>query len=519
MNEPDDFGLSVVRTLAHVADTAPSPPHSVFWKRWREAAFAAEPALEPWTHGERDPGDPTAGLWFESVRSVRIGCTLVEPPDGVPVRAGLVTLHGYGRPARLAEDAERLRALAARGVAVLIVRVRGYPGSQVDAGDLCSPSAAPFGWISVGLDTEVRAPEDAMNWVLPQAVADAANACRALARRLRERAGMEAPIFLHGTSFGGGLAIVAASALVPVLRIDRIAVALPSLGDWTWRLEERSRCARGLGAEVWALLAANHLRRERIVETLRLCDAAVHATRVRCHALGMLAERDDTVPAPAAAGVFNALGADPGRRWRFVVPYGHFDGGIANARRHSLFERCLWDFLDPAKRPGESMGPWLASLASGQRGPGESARPGTAEQPALFEAGEEASDAALIGAYERERRTLDDLPYTLEFASLFASVKEATGLDERGVFHRLHNLRKAGRLPRLGRAATAPPRIDEREEALLSSLVVEAAGTLGQRDRLPYTPEFESLVARFNAETGRRLEPHTVWRLVARLAK
>jgi len=32
-------------------------------------------------------------------------------------------------------------------------------------------------------------------------------------------------------------------------------------------------------------------------------------------------------------------------------------------------------------------------------------------------------------------------------------VREATGGDKAGVFHRLHNLRKAGKLPTLGRSA------------------------------------------------------------------
>jgi hypothetical protein len=44
-------------------------------------------------------------------------------------------------------------------------------------------------------------------------------------------------------------------------------------------------------------------------------------------------------------------------------------------------------------------------------------------------------------------------------------------------------------------------------------------GGLGQRDQLPYTPAFDALVQEFNAATGRSLDPHSVWRLVAKLAK
>lgn len=131
-------------------------------------------------------------------------------------------------------------------------------------------------------------------------------------------------------------------------------------------------------------------------------------------------------------------------------------------------------------------------------------------------------DAVLIEAYKAGGRTLDDLPYTREFEVIFNScqiVLQGSGLSQREVFHRLHNLRKAGRLPRAGRAASVPPKIQEDEEAALVAMVVAAVGTLGQRDQLPYTPQFDEIVERFNAQTGRSLDPHTVWRLVAKAAK
>jgi len=66
----------------------------------------------------------------------------------------------------------------------------------------------------------------------------------------------------------------------------------------------------------------------------------------------------------------------------------------------------------------------------------------------------------------------------------------------------LHNLRKAGKLPRLGKPAGSPPRIDEREEGALVELVVAAVGSLGQRDQLPYAEQFAPLVAAFNPADG-----------------
>jgi hypothetical protein len=126
----------------------------------------------------------------------------------------------------------------------------------------------------------------------------------------------------------------------------------------------------------------------------------------------------------------------------------------------------------------------------------------------------------LIAAYERTGRTLDDLAHTDAFESIFASVGgERAGASRREVFHRLHNLRKAGRLPRLGAATSQPPRINADDEGHLRSLVIHAVGTMGQRDRLPYTPEFDALVERFNESTGHNLTAHDIWRLIARLAK
>lgn len=130
------------------------------------------------------------------------------------------------------------------------------------------------------------------------------------------------------------------------------------------------------------------------------------------------------------------------------------------------------------------------------------------------------TDAALIEAYQRAGRTLDDLPYTGEFDVLMQSVRSA-GLEmlPREALRRLQNLRKAGKLPPAGRAASVPPRISEDEESLLRELVIAMTGSLGQRDQLPYDPRFDGLVEAFNQQAGRELSPHDIWRLIAKLAK
>lgn len=128
-------------------------------------------------------------------------------------------------------------------------------------------------------------------------------------------------------------------------------------------------------------------------------------------------------------------------------------------------------------------------------------------------------DELLIRAYDIARRTLDDLPYTKEFDAIFAEVGHAFDHKQDQVFRRLHNLRKAGRLPKSGLRGVSPAAVKPEEEELLIALVKEHAGALGQRDQLPYTPPFDLIVDAFNRQTRRALPPHDVWRLIARLAK
>lgn len=132
----------------------------------------------------------------------------------------------------------------------------------------------------------------------------------------------------------------------------------------------------------------------------------------------------------------------------------------------------------------------------------------------------DAQDERLVRAYEHEGRTLDDLPYTNEFEWLMDRMRAHDPLaDRRAVFHRLHTLRKAGSLPRLGRSPSSPPRLSEEHERVLIGLVTLEAGTLGQRDRLPYTDGFDRVAAAFAAASGLSLTNHDLWRVIAKLAK
>lgn len=522
MPEPNDFGYSPVQTLARVGDPSPAREHSVFWSHWANTLEGPPPRLVARTPdgtgpGAIDPSDPACTHAFVSLDGVRIGARLLLPPEGVPIRAGLVSTHGYSVSRTIDERDALFAPLPARGVAVLNIRVRGFAGSRLDTGDLQTPDAEGLGWIARGLDHPDASSAGTMRWVYAQAAADLFQACRALRSWMLERGGADPALFLHGESFGGGLAVIAAAKLegrgVGRAHIRRLVLALPTMGDWPWR--EQHPLSAGAGAEVRTLIERRPELGELIRTRLRLFDSVVHAGRIRCPVLCKLAQRDEIVPAPTAAAVFNALRVDPGMKWRFVVPRGHADAGIGNARRHAEFDRCMADFLDPARTPEQAMGAWndrlsAAPEAGGAPGPSMTLFSGP-------DAGE--VDRLIATAYERTGRTLDDLPYTEEFEQLWSSLAKATNSGRRELFHRLHTMRKAGRLPRLGRSKSSPPKIEASEEALLAALVVESVGTLGQRDQLPYTPAFDALLERFNTETGRSISPHDAWRLVAKLAK
>lgn len=136
-------------------------------------------------------------------------------------------------------------------------------------------------------------------------------------------------------------------------------------------------------------------------------------------------------------------------------------------------------------------------------------------------------DDLLVNVYVKQGRTLDDLPYTDEFEALYTTMYGPDGRDadhpltqsRARVFHRLHNLRKAGKLPRLGRAKSPPPRIEPEQEQHLVRLVEVEIGQISKRDQLLYQPAFDDIVDAFNTATGLSLSHHDLWRIVAKLAK
>lgn len=351
MREPEDYGLSPDQTLIQVAPSCPPSGFLQHWSSWRERVWAGTPAFGP-LRSECVTGAGATGVThiFDSVGNVRIGCR-VEIPQSGEVRAVVLTTHGYHMP-----QGEPLRddgRWSGRAVATVQVRVRGYPGSQFDTGDLTS---RPEGYASIGLECPGAS-------ILFDAVADLVNAVRAA----RARFGRSTPLFLHGESFGAGLAILTASLLPRELAPRRLVLGVPTFGWWGSRLAHQAHS--GAGRDIAASIARHPERALEMLETLSMLDAVVHARRVMGAALCKVAERDDVVPAPTAAAVYNALGSDPGRKWRFVTRYAHFDGGLADLRRHAMFEGLAASFLDPSEEVDKLMRWWEPLLRFGEKLP------------------------------------------------------------------------------------------------------------------------------------------------------
>jgi catechol 2,3-dioxygenase-like lactoylglutathione lyase family enzyme len=125
----------------------------------------------------------------------------------------------------------------------------------------------------------------------------------------------------------------------------------------------------------------------------------------------------------------------------------------------------------------------------------------------------------LAKLYAQMDRTADDLPYTPQFETIYtsyiAALPEPKPTREETWRHLL-NLRKAGKLAKLGEAKSTPPEVDDESRQRLREML---GADIGKRDRLPYTKRFDDVVNQFNETLPRRLSPHLVWRLVATLAK
>ena len=363
MIEPDDFDLGWEATLASVSHASPSPLHGAFWQQWHRTLDEHEPEMLP-IGADDDPSVPTATHTFAGSAGVPIGCRINDA--AATPKAIVILLHGYDIPPTLAESIDRFHA--APGVTVVAMRMRGYAGSRARVGDL---KANELGWITSGLAEPVEHGASPTEWVLSHAVADLLLGIRAA----RAKRGTGLPVYIKGESFGAGLAVIAAarsaamSCKHPEQLIDRIAVGLPTFGDWRWRLKRVQPQSQGAGGEVKRFLMAPGCDSAGMMSLLDLFDTALHAEHVDCPALFKVAVKDDVVPAPTQSAIYNAIGTPPGLKGRFVTKFGHFDGGLTDLRRHAMFERMAAEFLDPDKEPMDVLARWESVMTNGSRLP------------------------------------------------------------------------------------------------------------------------------------------------------
>ncbi len=129
-------------------------------------------------------------------------------------------------------------------------------------------------------------------------------------------------------------------------------------------------------------------------------------------------------------------------------------------------------------------------------------------------------DQKLVDEYVRLGRPVDQLPYTPEFERLVQTLR-TTGdtRSDREILGRLLRLRKAARLPRMGPSQLPPLPLPPADVELLETLIRVELPSPGARDSLLYTPDFDSLLERYNSEAVLKLNRHEFWRMIARISK
>jgi cephalosporin-C deacetylase len=193
----------------------------------------------------------------------------------------VVHSHGYGG------EFDPMWHWAHQGLNVVGVQVRGY-GSSREA----LPAQSQWGYVLTGIES----PE---GYVLRGAVCDYVRAVEVG----REILGpLVSRVVLNGTSFAGGLAVMAQS----VMQIaDLLVVAVPSFG---WTEGRRILVGEGSGREINRYLEAHPEHEEDVMIVLSYFDPMNFAADVRCPTLVGLGLEDNVVPAPTVYAIANHLG-------------------------------------------------------------------------------------------------------------------------------------------------------------------------------------------------------------------
>ncbi len=219
-------------------------------------------------------------LTFSSLGGHRVSGYAILWKDDLP-RPMVVHSHGYGG------GLDFMWRWAEAGANVVGVEARGYGRS---GGALPAPSR--WGYVLTGIE----APE---KYVLRGAVCDYMRAVEVGGEILGP---LVSRTVLNGTSFAGGLAVMAQSVMQVA---DLLVVAVPSFG---WAEGRRFLVEEGSGREINRYLEAHPGREEEVMVVLSYFDAMNFAAEIRCPTLVGLGLEDPVVPAPTVYAIANHLG-------------------------------------------------------------------------------------------------------------------------------------------------------------------------------------------------------------------
>ena len=256
------------------------PDFGPFWEKTRAELAEIEPAVSREPLEKRGDAFGLERLAFSSLRGVRVSGYAILWRDDHP-RPMVVHSHGYGG------GLDPMWHWAEAGMNVVGVEARGYGGSGE-----ALPAPSPWGYVLTGIE----APE---KYVLRGAVCDYMRAVEVGAEILGPLVSRRV---LNGTSFAGGLAVMAQSVMQAA---DLLVVAVPSFG---WAEGRRFLVEDGSGREINRYLEAHPDREEDVMVVLSYFDPMNFAAQVRCPTLVGLGLEDDVVPAPTVYAIANHLG-------------------------------------------------------------------------------------------------------------------------------------------------------------------------------------------------------------------
>jgi cephalosporin-C deacetylase len=256
------------------------PDFGSFWEKTRAELGRIEPGVSREPLGSEEPALGFERVSFDSLGGARVSGYAIFWESGGP-RPLVVHGHGYGG------GLEPMWHWARAGVNVLGVQARGY-GRSGDA----LPEPSRWGYVLTGIHSPWES-------VLRGAVCDymrAVEVGRELLGPLVSRT------VLNGTSFAGGLAVMAEANLQVA---DLLILAVPSLG---WAEGRRFLVEEGSGREINRYLAAHPEREDDVMVVLSYFDSMNFAADVRCPTLVGLGLEDNVVPAPTVYAIVNHLG-------------------------------------------------------------------------------------------------------------------------------------------------------------------------------------------------------------------